>query len=499
MNNIIKINFLFVILSLFACESLEDTYKDYSGDGKIKYTSKCESFTVTAGWKRFVFNWEPSADPNIKEVQIHWSREGKKGIYTIPVGETTFSTEANFEDFPYTFECYGVDIDGNLSIPLIEYSRPYTLTHELVLGAPKMVNKYFFLGNDKTGRDLVLFLDPYNEGTKSTVITYYKNGKEEVVNVTKEMFNKGKLLIENIDYGKDVIIKRVAKVEGCLDDVDFDPYVLEHGVFNLNFDFSQEIKNKYNIEELSTEFINNLEVLELNYSLKSLEDVMYFPNLKKVILGGNRYTVSSENLLNERSSADYMGGVYALNNVIRKLDVEVVIYNDHYWIGDALISVIAKGDPELPDLKYFSTKGWTVRSSSKEGSGEDMAEPQNILDNNPSTLWHPQINEVTIRTHELIIDMQSQKTINGFKVTQANKNDYVSRDFYSDIIRIEISEDNFEWESALFQFQPTLGRNYCESTLLYTATPKTARYIKITLSDKLSERYCVCLGDFMVF
>lgn len=500
-NSILKINFLFVILSLFACESLEDTYKDYSGDGKIKYAGKCKSFKVTAGWERFIFEWETSPDSNIKEIQIHWSCYGKSGIYKLPIDKNTFNTEATFEDFPYTFECYGVDGEGNLSIPIVQYSRPFTFTHELVLGYPKMVNKHIFMGNDEVGHDLVLFFDYYNENTKSTMITYSQNGVRKEMSVTKEMFDNGHFLIENIDIEKEVIVNRVAQVEGCMDEVIFNPVVLSKDTYNLNFDFSQEIKNQYNIEELTTEFISSLKVLELDLSLKSMEDVLYFPNLEQIILGGNRFMIQNkEEVMKLSELDDAPKSIFAINQVNRKLGTEVIIHNNHYKIAEELPFSIKKDNPILPLLPYLDTKGWTVKSSSKEGDGDvDLAQPENILDNNSATLWHPQTDQNVIRVHELVIDMQSERSVNGFKIVQAEKNSDVPQVYYSDIIRIELSHDNITWENALFQLQPTIGLNYGESTILRTPEVKTARYIKVILTDKIEQRYNTCLGDFMVF
>lgn len=503
-NNIIKINFLFIILTLFACESLEDTYKDYSGDGKIKYTGKCKSFTVTAGWKRFVFNWELSPDSNVKEVQIHWSCDNKSGIYTLPVNETSFSTEATFEDVPYTFKCYGVDKEGDLSIPIVEYSRPFTLTHELVLGFPKTINKYIYLGNDETGHDLILFFDLFNTNMKSTTVSYSQSGVEKVMTVTKEMFDKGYYLIDNIDLNKDVVVNRKSQVEGCIDDVVFDPFTLKPDYINFNFDFSQEIKNRYNVEELTPEFINSVRILELDNSLKSVEDVLYFPNLEQVIIGGNRFMVQKSSDVMKLSTLDEKEkSVFALTKVHEKFDAQVTVYNNHYDIVDQLPFATKKGNPILPQLSYFNTEGWSVVSSSKEGDGEDIAEPENILDNDQTTLWHPQqpLSNI-IRTHKLTIDMQSEKTISGFKISQPLLNLLVAQIYYSGLISIEVSTDDVIWENALLQIQSTIGMNYGETTIMYTPTPKTVRYIRITITDNYDaklKRSNTCLGDFMIF
>ena len=40
---------LLPLLILGGCESLEDTYKDYAGDGPIRYLVKCDDLDVKAG------------------------------------------------------------------------------------------------------------------------------------------------------------------------------------------------------------------------------------------------------------------------------------------------------------------------------------------------------------------------------------------------------------------------------------------------------------------
>ena len=53
------------IINLFAAaallvgcgESLEDTYSDYAGDGKIRYVAKCTEVHATPGWERLLLEW----------------------------------------------------------------------------------------------------------------------------------------------------------------------------------------------------------------------------------------------------------------------------------------------------------------------------------------------------------------------------------------------------------------------------------------------------------
>ena len=68
---------LLLPLSIFGgCESLEDTYKDYAGDGPIRYLVKCDDLDVKAGWNRLVVSWKSVDDPIIDKVKVPWTVDG---------------------------------------------------------------------------------------------------------------------------------------------------------------------------------------------------------------------------------------------------------------------------------------------------------------------------------------------------------------------------------------------------------------------------------------
>ena len=70
---------LLLPLSIFGgCESLEDTYKDYAGDGPIRYLVKCDDLDVKAGWNRLVVSWKSVDDPIIDKSFLdgRWDRTG---------------------------------------------------------------------------------------------------------------------------------------------------------------------------------------------------------------------------------------------------------------------------------------------------------------------------------------------------------------------------------------------------------------------------------------
>lgn len=74
------VNFWVLAVLLVSCnESLEDTYSDYAGNGKIRYVGKCTELDVTPGWKRLSLQWKNSMDATVDKIKVAWSSENVKG------------------------------------------------------------------------------------------------------------------------------------------------------------------------------------------------------------------------------------------------------------------------------------------------------------------------------------------------------------------------------------------------------------------------------------
>ena len=64
------IGLLFAMLVMVSCESLEDTYEDFAGNGPVRYLGKCTDLTIQPGWNRLQVRWTNSPD----------QKQGKKSI-----------------------------------------------------------------------------------------------------------------------------------------------------------------------------------------------------------------------------------------------------------------------------------------------------------------------------------------------------------------------------------------------------------------------------------
>lgn len=63
---------MLALLSACGTDSLEDTYKEYAGEGEIRYLGKCTDLSVTPGWQRIIVTWKNNIDPAIQQVKVAW-------------------------------------------------------------------------------------------------------------------------------------------------------------------------------------------------------------------------------------------------------------------------------------------------------------------------------------------------------------------------------------------------------------------------------------------
>ena len=86
------INLLLAMVALLAgCnESLEDTYSDYAGDGKIRYVAKCSDLDVVPGWERLMLSWVNGTDATIDKIKVAWMFEGQRDSVYLPGTATSY-------------------------------------------------------------------------------------------------------------------------------------------------------------------------------------------------------------------------------------------------------------------------------------------------------------------------------------------------------------------------------------------------------------------------
>lgn len=505
-----------VFLFCVACnESLEDTYSDYAGNGKIRYLGKCSNIEVIPGWKRLEVKWQNSVDHVIDKIKIKWSANDM--IDSLLLENTVNSYNiTELEDLSYRIDICAVDKNGNTSLVETAYGRPYTENHEVVRTFTRAITKYY-----RVKDNLVFFMDSWNENILEINLSYTDiHDQKQILPLNKDVFqgiiqqenliaDNGFVILKGVNTAQPITITRQGKVTDCPDIITFDPITLDDAkVFTS--DFKLAIQSRYGYTEQTEsqkvefeKFIETVEELEFDYDMTTFEDVLYCPNLKKIIFGKNRYLHPTYRLETSMSHlGDEQRSLKILNAAHDLLGVEIESYNQHYFANELPTAMRILANPELPKLNYVPLSEIdTITSSIPEVVGFDSG-LDNLVDNDQNTWWEP-LESGSIRTFELIIKLKSLQLVRGFKVSQVLFDpamDKKSQYYMPGQIQIQVSKDQIQWEQVTFMQENTLGRSPGEITLLPMANPKEIQYIKVTVNDQANVNiFNIKLADIMPY
>lgn len=225
------------------------------------------------------------------------------------------------------------------------------------------------------------------------------------------------------------------------------------------------------------------------------------PNLKKLILGKNRYL--HVNSIADKESAsklyEFERSLFVLNVAHEINDLKVERYNHHYLIDEELSFVEEKGMPVEPEFNFLDTKDWKISNEPEDENIDSHVEY--LFNGNLSDWWKPEM-QSTARTHEIIVDMNELKAINGIRVVQKSfeKSDEESKALLPGLIKIKISKDQIVWEDATYVEENEIGATSGEKTIVNVDGEKNVRYLKFILNDlPYGANYSVTLAEIGVF
>lgn len=493
--------YIWVFVAFFVmagCESLEDTYADYAGVSR--YLGTCQNVSVTPGWKRLIVKWENHVDPMIENIKITWKLGDEVKDVILEKGTTEYSIPG-LENEVYEISVYSMDKNGNLSLPVIVYERPYTSGHENVLSFPNLLDKYFFVGN----RLAIIFTD-WQSNVESASLHYYVGGELKTQPLDEDFLATHKcwLIPDKIDLDAPVILKRSGYLAGCDDLIDFDSYELAHKTW-FTTEFRQLCKKNYGESTLSEKFVNSVEELHYDYNVETFEDILNFPNLKKLVLGKNRY-LGDEYLDQYKSSStvtEKERSEFAIRVAHEVLDMTIDSYNEHYFPHGTFDFVNYLGNTSLPALSFLDAANWTYESVPLDGLDGIEA----LFDDQSTTGWVQAKFDYSGESYELTVDMQEVQEVNGLQISQflvdpeSDEGRDHNIDYLAKEIAIEVAEFENEWVTPFDTQEQELGYTSGETTILKFSSPRHVRYLKFKMSQQKhgSFYYGISLGKIRVF
>ena len=541
-----------VLAALFVagCEDLEDTYDEYAGDGMIRYVGKNSDLTVTPGWYRLKVKWKDNMDAAIAKVKIAYQAETDAEptvVYVAPkdITESDNLMDSiyleNLSDAVYTINVSNISVDSMESMVTTAYARPYTESHEDLRSFTRGIINFYVIDNQK----MVVYIDEENSNIKKLMLNFYDTqGNKHEWDIRDKMRNAWGaidkitmfLLPEeegvSIDFTKPLTIEKEGLLEGCIDTITFVPDTLDLSERVWSAGFTRWLTQKFGAGYTEDE-INSVTPIELDYDMTTMRDLLYFPNLKEVVLGKNRYIEEKFANVNVSTTDEYTA-LKTLQFLRDTRGVETERYNEQYFgeiygmkwtellsygeIDADLITEMGNSNMDhIPAITPLDTTGWEITCSDTLFNGYKSNGGGYLLDGRVDTYFEPGLTG-SATVVEVEFDMKEARTLHGFKVVQPTTtldpdDAGTSADFETFMsyllqsVKVEVSTDGYTWENATYEDGGiTIGNAPGEITFIELPQPKQVQYIRLTVASQMVQStregvalFSLRLADFIPY
>lgn len=547
---VIYIAWMLAALFVVGCEDLEDTYSEYAGDGMIRYVGKNSDLTVDPGWYRLKVKWKDNLDAAIAKVKITYQAETDAEPTVIYVEPKDITESANLmdsiylenlSDAVYTINVSNVSVDSVESMVTTAYARPYTESHEDLRSFSRGIINFYPIDN----RKMVVYIDEENSNIKKMVLNFYDmEGNKHEWDIRDKMRNAWGavdlitmfLLPEeegvNIDFTKPLTIDRRGLLDGCIDTITFVPDTLDMSERVWSAGFTRWLTNEFGAN-YTEEDINSVTRIELDYDLVTMRDLFYFPNLKEVVLGKNRYIEERFANVNPSTTDEYTA-LLTLQFLRDTRGVTTERYNDQYFgefygykwtellagyeIDADLITEMGNSNMDnIPAITPLDTTGWEITCSDTLYNGYKSNGAGYLLDGRVDTYFEPGLTG-SATVIEVEFDMKETRTLNGIKVVQPTTtldpdDSGTSAEFETFMsyllqsVKVEVSADGYTWEDATHEDGGiTIGNAPGEITFIELPEPKQVQYIRFTVASQMVQStregvalFSLRLADFIPY
>lgn len=319
-----------------------------------------------------------------------------------------------------------------------------------------------------------------------------------------------------------IYVLRKGRVEGCPDLIEFDPLALSHTkIFSSGFVNAIERRygysNKTKEQEVEFErFVEEVTELEFDYDIETFEDVLYCPNLKKLVFAKNRYLDKEHGYSTDDDYPKLRSDIGRSLLVLDKASEPDVLGLKIEWYGGWNIPYFEYEEPPymehmgfspLPAMEIIQPEALkTYDNGSKINcSPSDLyADLDALLDDDYQTTWTTTSNTVP-RKYEMAMELLEETEISGIKIAQPLYHPMMDRRMQYIMpsqISIQVSTDGGHWQNVTYFETNELGRGSGEVTLLkFPEGSRRVRYIKFTLQDGTDPggNCAIALGDILLF
>lgn len=491
---------------LVGCQNIEDTIKEYTQGGEIRYVGQCKNLAIQPGWERLYITWENSVDPIVDRIMLTW--EVNDVADTIYLSKTTTAYNlTQLAEGNYRISVAGVDKAGNAAYPVTLYSRPYSDTHESVLAFTRIINKHYFVDNR-----LILTFGEWQDGVERAVLKYTKLGGGEDSLVVDETLTKQVyyMLPDAIDKTQPITMYRTGRLAGNLDLITFAPYQLTDQHL-YSSDFKEYVRQRYGLGsaqmtadgEIREDWIQGVTELELDGNFLSFEDVLYLPNLQKLILGKNRYLTTDGIADTDRGQNKVYDAAlsnFALSTMNSLKGLVVERYNKHYSALTKTAFIVEKGAPQWPTVTELNLAQARITVTPADAANYNSFVSA-LTDGNTTTVWRTEEQE-SETIYKIVIDLTQEYNVNGLKLVQKT---FLKTDQDIDIlpasVQIKVAGEDLTYTTATHVSDYALGRSSGETHFInFRSGLNPVRYIEIQVPASFVRKfYTTAIAELGVY
>ena len=468
-------------------ESLFDTYKDYAGDGEIRYVGKVTDLTATPGWEHINVSWTNSQDPIVDQVEVKWVDGERRDSVFLPAGTTDYDIQNITSGSTLEISVMSVDKNLNESMAQTTYVRAFTPEHELVQAFTRIVAKNYFLKNH-----LLLTFVGWGEELDEAYITYTQKstGKEIRYELTPEIVGALHLDIPDVDSSKPVMLYRNGYLQGCEDLIVNDPITLETDVA-FDAEFKDELKRQFGYDQIvPQDWADNVETFDLDWDMSNLLDLFKLPKLKTLNLGKNRYVRADQRDDEEKGQSklvDVEQCDWVLKTMHELTGLKVNRYDKHYKelaSADYIHDINHDGEPKLNmiDLSKATVHMMPADDEDLVAMGWS-SHPEYLVDGDETTMWNPYMSDKSIE-YTLDIDMKETHKVSGMRLVQSYYDEANAsyRSLSPSMVKVYKSVNGSYYPVATFLEQTHLGSSTGEVNYIKFAEATDIQYVRIVVN-----------------
>lgn len=479
---------LFSIIALMSScgESITDTYKDYAGDGEIRYVGKVSDLNAKPGWQHIMLDWQNSKDPIVDSVEIKWVAGDVRDSIFLPAGTDSYDIRNLTSGSTYEISVMSVDKNKNESLPQTAYLRVYNEDHEQVQAFTRVISKSYFLKNH-----LLMTFTGWSQDIEEAYLTYTKKstGKEERFDLTEDVVDVLHADIPDVDITKPVLLYRNGYIQDCSDLIVNSPIEIDKETA-FDSEFKDELKRQFGYDQIIPEsWTNNVETLDIDWNMTNLLDLFKMPKLKTLNLGKNRYVRADQQNDAEKGQSRFVENDvtdWVLAKMHELTGLEVNRYDNHYKALASASYIHHKahaGEPSHKMIDMSKAKVTVLPADDEELTTMGWnSHAEYLVDGKDDTSWKPYAMDASTE-YTIDINIGGAKKVSGMRFVQSYYPDAEasSRVLSPEIIKIYKSANGLYYPIATYREETHVGNSTGEVSFINFAEATEIENVRIVV------------------